>query len=250
MYFHSIYTNDPDGHIVELATLGPGFGVDESWDSLGTALKLPPWLESHRAQIERACTADCSARLDRRGAGMTWTTTAPPPHGGQPIVVRGTPVAEATSAMVLLHGRGASADDILPLGEQVSRPGMVYLAPDAEGRTWYPNRFIAPIETNEPWLSSALASIDSILRTLSTKGIPPERVVLAGFSQGGCLALEYAARNPRHYGGLVGLSAGLIGPPGTTWTPGVRSIDAGVPRLQRRGRAHPESACRRVDRRV
>jgi len=122
--------------------------------------------------------------------------------------------------MLLLHGRGASADDILPLGDQVSRPGMVYLAPDAEGRTWYPNRFIAPIETNEPSLSSALAAIDSILRTLSTKGIPPERVVLAGFSQGGCLALEYAARNPRQYGGLVGLSAGLIGPPGTTWTPG------------------------------
>jgi predicted esterase len=174
---------------------------------------------------------------------MTWTTTAPPPHGGQPILVQGTPVAEATSAMVLLHGRGAGADDILPLGEQVPRRGMIYIAPAAAGSTWYPNRFIAPIESNEPWLSSALAAIDSIVRTLSTKGIPPERVVLAGFSQGGCLALEYAARNPRRYGGVVGLSAGLIGPPGTTWTPagsldqtpvflGCSDVDAHIPKAR------------------
>ena len=92
VYFHSIYTSDPDGHIVELATLGPGFGVDEAWDSLGTALKLPPWLESHRGANRAGRPADCRAAMDRRGAGMTWTTNAPPPHGGQPIVVRGTPL--------------------------------------------------------------------------------------------------------------------------------------------------------------
>jgi len=102
---------------------------------------------------------------------MTWTTTAPPPHGGQPILVQGTPVTEARSAMVLLHGRGAGADDILPLGEQVPRPGMIYIAPAAAGSTWYPNRFIAPIESNEPWLSSALAAQNSRSTSRSSNNI-------------------------------------------------------------------------------
>jgi phospholipase/carboxylesterase len=174
---------------------------------------------------------------------MTWTTNAPPPHGGQPIVVHGTPLDRATSAMVLIHGRGASADDILPLGDQAPHAGMVYVAPDAAGRTWYPNRFIAPIESNEPWLSSALAAIDGIVTALGEKGIGADRIVLAGFSQGGCLALEFAARNPRRYGGLVGLSAGLIGPPGTKWpaqgslggTPvflGCSDVDAHIPKVR------------------
>jgi predicted esterase len=143
--------------------------------------------------------------------------------------------------MVLVHGRGASADDILPLGDQVPHAGMVYVAPDAAGGSWYPNRFIAPLESNEPWLSSALSAIDDIVRVLGSKGISSDRVVLAGFSQGGCLALEYAARHPRRYGGLVGLSAGLIGPPGTTWPPrgsldgtpvflGCSDIDAHIPK--------------------
>ena len=88
--------------------------------------------------------------------------------------------------------------------------GVAYLAPQAANNTWYPNRFIAPVASNEPWLSSALASLDDVLQTVAAAGISAERTVLLGFSQGGCLALEYAARNPQRYGAIVGLSAGLI----------------------------------------
>jgi predicted esterase len=119
--------------------------------------------------------------------------------------------------VILIHGRGATADDILGLGEQVSRgvEGVSLLAPQAEGNTWYPARFLAPIEDNEPYLSSALSVLSGLVREIEAAKIPASKVILAGFSQGACLALEYAARNPRRYGGIVGLSGALIGPPGT-----------------------------------
>jgi phospholipase/carboxylesterase len=101
---------------------------------------------------------------------------------------------------------------------------MAYLAPQASGNTWYPNRFLAPIGSNEPWLSSALDGLADLLEQVSAAGVPAERTVLLGFSQGGCLALEFAARHPRRYGALAGLSAGLIGPPGTVW-PRAGSLD-------------------------
>src|SRR5713226_7867323 len=137
------------------------------------------------------------------------------PHQGQPILTAGESLEKAGAAMVMLHGRGASAEDILALASEFKQPGFAYLAPQAAQNSWYPNSFLAPIPSNEPGLSSGLAVIASILSQLAGAGISPERTILLGFSQGACLSLEYAARNARRYGGLVGLSGGLIGPDGT-----------------------------------
>lgn len=124
----------------------------------------------------------------------------------------------ATSALVLIHGRGASAESIVPLAEALDVPeDMAVVAPQAPGGAWYPQRFLAPIHENEPHLSRALARVGEIVEGLESSGIAAERIVLAGFSQGACLALEYAVRNARRYGALLGFSGGLIGPPGTTW---------------------------------
>lgn len=114
--------------------------------------------------------------------------------------------------MVLLHGRGASAEDILTLASELDQPGLAYLAPQAANGTWYPNRFLAPLASNEPWLSSALRAVADALTQIAAAGIPTERTMLLGFSQGACLALEFAARNARRYGGVAGLTGGLIGP--------------------------------------
>jgi predicted esterase len=137
------------------------------------------------------------------------------PHQSQPIAAAGRPLAEATAAMVMVHGRGATAESILTLAEEFGRPDLAYLAPQAAGFTWYPYSFLAPFDQNEPGLSSGLARIGEVLGRLAATGIAPERTVLLGFSQGACLALEFSARNARRYGGLVALSGGLIGPPGT-----------------------------------
>jgi phospholipase/carboxylesterase len=131
-------------------------------------------------------------------------------HRGLPVLTAGVPLAEARAAMIMVHGRGASAHDILLLAHEWRAAKIAYLAPQAANNTWYPNRFIAPVATNEPWLSSALASIADVLQTVAEAGIAADHTVLLGFSQGGCLALEFAARNPRRYGAVVGLSAGLI----------------------------------------
>ncbi len=117
--------------------------------------------------------------------------------------------------MLMVHGRGARAEDILSLADEFDQPGFAYLAPQAAGDSWYPNRFLAPLEENEPWLSSALGFVRNVLAEITNAGIPYERIMLLGFSQGACLSLEFAARNARRYGGLVGLSGGLIGPDDT-----------------------------------
>jgi phospholipase/carboxylesterase len=137
------------------------------------------------------------------------------PHQGQPIVTAGKPLQQARVAVLMLHGRGARAEDILSLVPELAQAGVAYLAPQAAQNTWYPNRFTEPIPSNEPWLSSALALVDEVLDQIEDSGVPPERTVLLGFSQGACLALEFGARRARRYGGLVGLSGGLIGPDGT-----------------------------------
>ena len=137
------------------------------------------------------------------------------PHQGQPVRVAGEPLDRAQAAMLVVHGRGASADDILTLTDQLAQPGFAYLAPQAAGNTWYPNRFLVPLAENEPWLSSALALVADVYSEIVKAGIPPEHVMLLGFSQGACLTLEYAARNAQRYGGIVGLSGALIGPEDT-----------------------------------
>ena len=133
------------------------------------------------------------------------------PHLGQPLVVAGEPLERARAAMVMLHGRGATAHDILTLTTDLHCPGFIYLAPQAAANTWYPNSFLAPVASNEPDLSSAMAVITSLLDQLALAGIPVERTIILGFSQGACLSLEFVARNARRYGGVVGLSGGLIG---------------------------------------
>ena len=137
------------------------------------------------------------------------------PHQGQPIRMAGEPVSRARAALLMLHGRGATAEDILSLASEFDQPGFAYLAPQAAGNTWYPNRFLVPLAENEPWLSSALSLVGDVLAQIVNAGIPRERVLLLGFSQGACLTLEFAARNARRYGGVVGLSGALIGPANT-----------------------------------
>src|SRR5712691_7337862 len=138
------------------------------------------------------------------------------PHQGQPLVLAGEPLESARAAMVMVHGRGATAQDILTLTADLHWPGFAFLAPQAAGNTWYPNSFLAPIASNEPGLSSGLAVIASLLEQLTQAGISSERTILLGFSQGACLSLEFVARNARRYGGVAGLSGGLIGPDGTS----------------------------------
>lgn len=136
------------------------------------------------------------------------------PHGAARVLRLGTPLESARFAVVLVHGRGAGAAGILPLGEALAVPDAAYLVPHAEGGTWYPESFLAPIERNEPWLSSALALLGRIFEDLAVAGIPSRRTILAGFSQGACLATEYLARNPAHYAAHLAFTGGLIGPPG------------------------------------
>jgi predicted esterase len=134
-----------------------------------------------------------------------------PLHAQQPILHAGADLNSAHCAVVLLHGRGSSAEDILSLADEIEAPGVTFLAPQAAGHSWYPFRFIEPTTRNEPWLTSALQLVEKILENIRLAGIKDEKIVLLGFSQGACLTLEYAARNGRRWGGVVGFSGGLIG---------------------------------------
>ena len=131
------------------------------------------------------------------------------------VAAAGAPRPRARAAAILLHGRGSNADDMLGLAQEFGQRDIAYLAPEAPRGSWYPYSFLAPLEQNEPHLSDALASVGAAFAQLAREGFTPERTALIGFSQGGCLALEYVARNARRYGAVAGLSAGLIGPPGT-----------------------------------
>lgn len=134
------------------------------------------------------------------------------PHAGEELVVAGTPIDEADAAVVLVHGRGATARSIVGFGEEVAGDGDVaLLAPQAAANTWYPNSFLAPVADNEPGRSSGLRAVDRAVETATTAGIPTGRVLVTGFSQGACLAGEFVARHPARYGGLAVLSGGLIG---------------------------------------
>jgi predicted esterase len=137
------------------------------------------------------------------------------PHPGAPVLSAGAPLDRATGALVLVHGRGGTADGILSLAGELEHPGFALLAPQATGNSWYPLSFLAPLERNEPYLSTALDTLAALMEGLEEAGIPAERTILLGFSQGACLVLEFAARHAKRYAGVVGLSGGLIGPDGT-----------------------------------
>ena len=137
------------------------------------------------------------------------------PHAGQPVIATGTPLDEARVAMIMIHGRGASAQSILSLAPALAADGVAFLAPQAAGGTWYPYGFMSPMERNEPGISSGMRTIARVLATTEGAGVPATRTILLGFSQGACLATEFVARNARRYGGVAGLSGGLIGPDGT-----------------------------------
>jgi len=132
-------------------------------------------------------------------------------HQNQPIIQSGKKLDDAKSVMIMIHGRGATAEDILSLSAEFNFDGIAYLAPQAKDNTWYPYSFLNPIEMNEPGITSGLALIDSMVDMLLQKGFSSEQIYLLGFSQGACLNLEYAARNPKKFGGVFGLSGGLIG---------------------------------------
>jgi predicted esterase len=162
-------------------------------------------------------------------------------HAGQPVIERGAPLETATAAVIMVHGRGASPDDILALVPHLSHADVAYLAPAAAHRSWYPYSFMADISSNEPWLTSALDVLGSLVGRVEAAGIPQSRIILLGFSQGACLSAEFAVRHGSRFGGIVVFSGGLIGPPGTAWalngefagTPvflGCSDVDAHIPR--------------------
>ena len=137
------------------------------------------------------------------------------PHDGQRVLRLGPAPEAARLTAIMLHGRGAAADDMLALARELKLQDVAFLAPQAAGNTWYPYSFLTPMERNEPWLTSALTTVGRLIASLESGSVPADRIAVMGFSQGACLALEYAARNARRYAAVIGLSGGLIGPPGT-----------------------------------
>ncbi|TKX86127.1 phospholipase [Halorubrum sp. SS5] len=134
------------------------------------------------------------------------------PHGDEPLVTAGASLDDAAAALVLVHGRGATARSVVDLGEQLAGDREVaILAPAAAGNTWYPNSFLAPVADNEPGRSSGLRAVGAAVDRAVDAGIARDRVLVGGFSQGACLASEFVARNPTRYGGLAVFSGGLIG---------------------------------------
>jgi predicted esterase len=164
-------------------------------------------------------------------------------HSGQAVVQAGAALGQGRLVVILLHGRGASPEDILGLVPRLARPDVTYLAPAAADHTWYPFTFLSETSKNEPWLSSALQAVGDLVAHVEELGTPRDRIVLGGFSQGACLSLEFAVRHASRWGGILAFSGGLIGPPGTTWenpgsfggTPvflGCSDVDAHIPKAR------------------
>jgi len=129
-----------------------------------------------------------------------------------PVLQAGMPLEQATGALILLHGRGGNAEDILALGSALAADHLALLAPQAPGHTWYPFSFLAPRQENEPYLSSALDQVRAALAFATSAGLTAAQVAFCGFSQGACLATEFVARHPQRYAGLLAFTGGLIGP--------------------------------------
>jgi phospholipase/carboxylesterase len=160
----------------------------------------------------------CPGKLPRYYHPLVGTVTelAMNPRDMHDAILTAGPAPEkAVGTILLLHGRGASAASILELYPLLDAESLAAIAPQAAGNTWYPNSFLAPLQTNQPYLDSALGRIDTLVTGLMSRGIPSQRIALLGFSQGACLTSEYVARHPRRYGAVMALTGGLIGPPGT-----------------------------------
>lgn len=127
------------------------------------------------------------------------------------LVTGGADLSEAKKVLILLHGRGATAEDILGLANHLNVPDFALIAPQATNYTWYPNSFLAPPKRNEPWLSSAISLLNEIVEEVSGAGIDPSRIFFCGFSQGACLTLEFVTRNAQRWGGVAAFTGGLIG---------------------------------------
>ena len=140
------------------------------------------------------------------------------PHAGQPVAEAGAPLGQGPAVVIMVHGRNAGPANILDLVHRLARPRLTYLAPAAGNRTWYPYSFMADLEKNEPGLSSALKMLAGLVDRVERAGVPRSRTFMLGFSQGACLASEFLVRHAARYGGLIALTGGLIGPPGTQWT--------------------------------
>ncbi|HEY9225589.1 MAG TPA: hypothetical protein VIP11_03005 [Gemmatimonadaceae bacterium] len=147
------------------------------------------------------------------------------PHFGNTVAYAGADLGTAPAAMILVHGRNASPTGILDLFKRIDRPQLAAIAPAAFGGTWYPYSFMAPREQNEPGITSGLFVLESLVTALLGRGLSSEKILVLGFSQGACLSAEFAVRHPRRYGGVMVLSGGLIGPPGTNWDDITASLD-------------------------
>lgn len=138
-------------------------------------------------------------------------------HLDQPTLTTGAPLKRCRAAALLLHGRGRAPDEMIALAEQLNLSDVAFVAPAAAGNSWYPYRFLEPVEHNQPYLAYALEMVHTRVIELQAHGVPLRRIVLIGFSQGACLAAEYAARHAARYGGIILFTGGLIGSQGTTW---------------------------------
>ena len=151
-------------------------------------------------------------KLDPDGADFNGADA----HAGTPVLAAGPDPLEADATLVLVHGRGAAAEGMLRVHRALGLERLAALAPQAAGNAWYPQSFLAPLESNQPNLDSALRRLDRLVRELVERGVAAERIALLGFSQGACLVTELVGRHPRRYGAVMGLCGGLIGPPGTS----------------------------------
>jgi predicted esterase len=140
-----------------------------------------------------------------------------PPHAGQPVLTRGRPLGQGKAALIMIHGRNAGPRNIIDLADHLHHPDFTYLAPAAADGTWYPFSFMAETAKNEPGITSGIAVVHGLIDEAINHGVPLDRIMLLGFSQGGCLACTAAYRRPARYGGVIAYSGALIGPPGTTF---------------------------------
>jgi len=228
-YFHSIYFREPGGVLFELATDNPGFAIDEPLESLGERLCLPPWFESRRPELEQRLAP---ITLHKSTSQTATADRVPPPyaplrtggeedpHANGELYRAGAPLDQASGAVILLHGRGGAARDILTLSRALAPANVpiAFFAPQAANSAWYPQSFLADRDLNQPFLDSALARVQSVIALALAAGIPLDRIVLAGFSQGACLATEFIATHPARYAGLIAWTGGLIGPQGSDVT--------------------------------